>query len=259
MVDFVDVAPYPKFQFTPREFVGHRKCKVAWGDIDAFIAQELASNAWPTSYGNTAAYLTEIDMQPFPGSKTVSATGGLIAYEWAEFMLTYSSHAFPVSTGIVGTEDFSTYSAASHIMAAGLCWGSNTGAPVQQGECPPRISSGVRYTRTYIGMTDIPGGLLTCPNLTNNASLTCQSTSLQFATETLQFVGISARRTVSYASANRWTVAEHFDYAPNFQGGTARGWNWFWRADTCQYSPIYIAGGAQYKPYTPIAFSALFP
>lgn len=132
-------------------------------------------------------------------------------------------------------------------------WGSATGDFVRKEESGGFLVKGAIFTRTIFRLetADIPAGLLSYFGKVNDSALVGTVVGLTFPEETLLFeasvfdtkIRADGQRLTDLSL--RWAFRE-------------QGWNKFYRPDTNSWESMFIAGGAEYKPYEPADMSDLF-
>jgi hypothetical protein len=70
---------------------------------------------------------------------------------------------------------------------------------------------------------------------------------LSFSPERLKYKGASVLTSHSLGRILTYEVVTRYRFRP-------AGWNKFWREATAQYEPLYLSGGAEYKPYPPVPY-----
>lgn len=263
-VTFVDVIEpgdgiEEKLSYLQVGFQAQRTCKVAWDDRWTFINEKILT-AWP--YHGVNAYCVEGKAKPFPGAKTLQGAGGLLDFDWALVTLFYTTNIIELSAGVIGWERLrgAMDSVPLVIPSNTLFWGSISGPDVVNGDAPSYLSfPGMTYERGYIGLSSIPAAAITLLGGCNNASLTSPTLGVTFAAETIRYVDFAADRHIDTTGANKWKLVYYHQYKPNVDfGGTARGWNWFWRPAANNFQAIYSAS-AQVKPIFPVNLTVLYP
>lgn len=138
-------------------------------------------------------------------------------------------------------------------------WGSGaTGIPLKENEAPGRLMRGLDYVVTLHQVTTLPASTLSHVGFVNSVAISPKTvglTGLTFAIETLLYQPPTIQRVITTEGAKKWTVTKRYTYKPNWDGANARGWNWFWRAETGIYEQLYLKGtDTVRKPYSSVAF-----
>jgi hypothetical protein len=132
-------------------------------------------------------------------------------------------------------------------------WGSNAGDLLQEQEAPGYLMKGLQLVRSETDVSDTEIGsyitdLVGCVN--QDAYTSSWLGGLTFAPETLLFVPPVLNRKTTSLNSVKYDLTKKFSYKP-------QGWNTWLRSKTGLWTAIYIAGGAQLKPYVPASFAGV--
>lgn len=167
-----------------------------------------------------------------------------IVYEEALVTVNYSTEVQDlVSESLEPTQEFITLDYRR------FCWGSPNGPNLIEGEAPGKLIRGLNIVRTLYKKTTVPAAVLATTGV-NNVAYSSNLLGLTFPSETLLYEPGNLSRTFTTLGTEGFTVTVKFSYRQH-------GWNKFWRADTQQWTRIYLRGGAQYNSYPLVDYSSL--
>jgi len=146
--------------------------------------------------------------------------------------------------------------------------GTTTYVPLLKGEAPGKILHQKTYkfdgyVRDTPSSTYSPDVLFDSSGKINAAALDLSdllgNTTPIFAAETVLLKVETATYEINPLTGLLiWKIPVVLVYKPNWDGETARGWNWFWRASTKQYEQMYLEiDKTAHAPYQTANLSAL--
>jgi len=243
----------PQESWTEDSFTATRNLLCAWEDRKTLVL-ELLGTAYPVLSG-TGAICTACSTQPFPGINL--GTGSTSLYDWAMVSATYQTGNIEnlISESLEPTMEFRTLSHRD------FRWASGTGDLLEPEEAPAKQEPGLLYRFTRHRASSVPTAALSLVGSVNVAAVTPATTGLSglsFAAQTLLYLPPTLERVITTAGAGKWTINYSFQYKPNWDGATARGWNYFKRAKTGTWLQLYQVGsGSAFLLYPTGDFSAL--
>lgn len=249
-VEKAEMQGSPKESWTLTGFSATRQFICAYGDRAALEAELLGAAYTPVA--DTGSICTGVNAVPFEAEQQgvdddANYEKALVTAKWGtsgdtpEFVVdTYYTESLEPTAEFL-TLDHKLYR-----------WEANDGDPLTEDEAPGRLMRGMDYVRTKYNQATIPAAALSLVGTVNSAAVSPKTTGmsgLTFPAQTLLYQPPTIQRVVTAAGALAWNITYRFTYKPNWDGATARGWNWFWRAESQAYKQIYIAGGAVYNNY----------
>lgn len=263
---------YVELDNSPRECLVENGVKItrrfmcAWADRWDLMA-ELRGNTY--SPGGTIATCREACAEPFPGKNL--GTGSTSAWEKAIVTATWETAGIsgggggePVGAELI-SESIEPMSQHLTLPYEKYVWASDN-QTLKTEEAPFKLAGGGCYVLTRHQLETVPTACLSLVGKINSAvvtPLTAGLTGLSFAAQTLLMDNPPAitrvfRKTIAGVLSPGWTVTIRLQYNPNWDGATARGWNWFWRQDIEDFDRIKIKGGAIVLPYPVASFAGLY-
>jgi len=116
-----------------------------------------------------------------------------------------------------------------------------------ENEAPGKLLRGLAYVHTRYNQTSIPADVQTLLGCINADAVIALTLGRTFEAHTLLYTPPTLIRTVNEEGIGTWTITRRFIYKPNWEDGSAMGWNYFWRAETQKYERIYL-----YNTDTPV-------
>ncbi len=250
---------YEEMQGSPQEQnsktggTATRQLICAWGDrwtLMQEIIDEAYENLDPSSLIAINATST-----PMLGANTGSGT--VATYEKAIVSVEYTTPKFEEDEGgDEKTESIEPYAEFLTVGSRNLRWTDTNGSPLVKDETPGILMQGLVYVFRKNFQTDLPDSVRELIGKVNVAAITPTSTGMEgfvFEAETLLFQPPSIVRTFDSDNNLTWDVEYRFMYKPNWDGTTARGWNYFWNQNKtggAGFDKIYdVKAGGQYKHY----------
>ncbi len=255
---------YSEMQNSPVEGVNRagiktatRTLECAWTDRWTLMAELLVED-----YENEAGTLmknTGNSSKPFPAANTGATT--VATYEKAIVTANYSILTVTLEEDELGEEKSESIEPVAEFLTIGagnLRWTNNGGDQVEDTEAPGKLFVGFDYVFTKTFQEDLPASVLGLIGTVNSGAVHPTSTGMEtwtFAAETLLYQPPTIQRTINSIGELTWTVRYRFTYKPNWDDGTARGWNWYWRAgpegagEAGMFDRMYVLDGNQYKQF----------
>lgn len=257
-VAYREMAGWPREKFTWEAFAGERKLMCAWSDRTALAIEIMTppNNIYP--YNDSGAFVTHIpQVEPFRHGKQSQGTATDTAtYEKAVVTVNYSTQGIATGRAPNGTlisEWTETWADHKQLGRTHFEW--SDGDKLEPGDAPGKIEPGMDYILVYHGLAVAPAGVLKKTGTVNSNAVSSYLLGLSFPAETVQYMGAQVKHSITAQGSTGLQVRYKFRYAPHYRDGEAKGWNWFWRSETCQYEQIYDVNGVVKKPYTPAEFN----
>lgn len=227
--------------------------RVPW-DLRHTVSADVLLNRYLWPGGGFFGAASRVGIVPEPNSGYTVASG-MIAYEFAEVTIEYSSSQADQEEdddGNIFSESLEPHTEFVTQDPRGFRWGSAGGEPLMENEAPGKMTKSMQLVRTLYGLAAIPAVILSLGGTSNDAEYTSAVLGLTFPEETLLFGDPTMSRSFSRAGTGdrTWTLILKFLYKKD-------GWNKYWRAKTNAYESIYHVSGAQHKDYPPGDFSEL--
>ncbi len=265
-VTFEEIGSSPQETLTRESFSAVRRLKVAWADRHT-LKTELLGDDYPLISG-TNAICTSASSVPILAQN--KGTGSVSSFDYA--IVTASYEVETIELNYVGERTSISIEPKAEFLTIGarnLRWTNNAGSQVRDEESPGLLMVGFDYIieKQNIQTLDraVVQGLI---GHVNKAAVKPTARGLEnwaFPAETLLFNPPSIQRITDALSVPRWNVTYRLTYKPNIDTtvtpNVERGWNYFWRADAAtgiaKFDAMFIASGAQYKPYPPGDFTGV--
>jgi len=252
-VNFTELQGSPDETWTDERFSATRRLKCAWASRKT-LAEELLETEYPL-IADTSAYCRQVSITPHPGKNTGS--GDESAYDYAIVTATWETSEIEdlVSESLEPTAEFERL---DHKL---FRWENADGDALEKDEAPGRLIRGLEYVKTRYKQASVPAAALSLIGCVNQAAVspvTPGLTGLSFAAETLLYQPPMLNRTIKTDGTGLWTITYRFTYRPNWDGATARGWNWYWWPAAQAYKQIYsLKTSSVYVNYPTGDFTAL--
>lgn len=255
MTDYAEEHGYPLETWTRFGLVGTRLIRCPWVDRKT-VVDALLGQLYPYAEA-MGAVCVSCDVKPAPGRNT-SESVTIPNYDDALITAKYETEeaSDALSEDLEPTSEFLT------VDHSNLRWAAADGDPVTRDEAPGMLMRGCDYVVRRYDLDAVPAQALSLIGFVNSAAIvpvTPEWSGLSFAAETLLFQPPVIQRTTKSDGSRKAVITYRFTYKPNWDGATARGWNYFWRAKTQSWAQMYVAGGGVYKNFQPASFSPLFP
>lgn len=258
MTDFAEQDGSPKEQLTMDGPAMQRILVCAWADRHALMGELVGNTA---TFGTSGAAILCRTASSVPMGGKNSGTGSVAAYEKAIITADYpcqkGSGPETVSGNLLSeslepTLEFLTMPYTEYQ------WTSAADGPeLTAEEAPVKPLPGLEYLLTRYNQSSIPTAVMSLCGTCNASAWTCKTpglTGITFPAQTLLFQPPTLSRTIQANGTFVWTVTYRLTFKPNYdEGGTARGWNWFWRASENKMSQIYKKGGGSALTLIPAA------
>ena len=249
-IEFEELHTYPRVTWQDGIFVGTRKLSCAWDERDTFINEidTWPNNEWPYDDGPSDALANRVAIEPF-GRQTNEA-GSLASYEKAHLTVQYTNAVRALNGGATLLSEWTEFYTETRELDEGLFrWDSNTGAYLRDGEAPHYALHGLIYVARFHRVSPpLPGWVMGRIGSCNSNVVVSLLLGLAFAAETMLYQPPKVRTTVSLGRLPTCEVTASYRCHPV-------GWNTFLREESGLWEPLYVAGGARYKPYTPMVYS----
>lgn len=225
-VTFQELDGSPTFDVTVTGAKVTRQFKVAWGDIDSFIAETLGS----ADNDISNAVCSSCKISRHPGQNL--GFGSWSSYESAIVIAVYDTWTHPTVT-----ESFSPSAEFLTLDCENFKWASDDTELVPE-EAPGRLITTLDYTQTWKNLSTIGTTMFNLIGHVNNAAINFHSmnallSNISYPAQTLLFHPPTIEKSYDPISKSfKFGVTYRFTYRPNWDGDTARGWNYFWRAAT---------------------------
>jgi hypothetical protein len=248
-VDFQEEHEFPKSLWQNGVFVGTRQLICAWSDRITLLTELdiWPNNQWPYGDGSSDALTDRVATVGIGAQTNAPGTGA----EYAEARLTVRyTNAGPQGFDNGATlisERIETTTETRELDEGLFRWDNNAGTELRDGEAPLLIQDEMTYVVQYHRATVIPGWVLTRVGTVNSNVVDTWLLGLSFSPERLKYKGASVLTSHSLGRILTYEVVTRYRFRP-------AGWNKFWREATAQYEPLYLSGGAEYKPYPPVPY-----
>ncbi len=223
------------------DFTASVQLRCNWYDRVALVNDLLyAPRSWP-DYGKCIARTCAI--KPLDGEYTTIGQECVYKHAMVTVGYTTAADADVITESIEPTSEFRIL---DHRL---FRWASGTGQLINENEAPGVLVRGFNILRSF-KMDTVPASILSLPGSVNSGVYTSSLLGLSFAAETLLFgVNPITRVIKNLSGPSAFNVSVKFSYKD-------KTWNKFWNETAGAYQPIYLAGGAQYRPYPLADFSA---
>jgi len=270
-VAFDEALDSPRFHFG---FDGHtavRKGYIAWGDLEAFVAEHfpVSYKADVSQFGglgtpfpspwDQALRIDSMDVEPFSDENLAGPTDGNGNIDTTQDFSTVITHDKALVTikytPAKWTEDdpveqlVHRWSAGAEFLTlpnTDLQWVDPAG-PVSSDLSPGRLIPTINHTISWPRIESPPfANIRALVGRVNNAAFTLATGTAPY--ETMLFVGADLERTVMSDGTRGWNVTYHFSEksvdteSADINEGVAGGWNHFWRNESgASYGPGFYA------------------
>lgn len=248
-VSFEEEDKFPRCTWENGVFVGTRRLICDWDDRDTLLMEidTYPNNEWPYHDGPSNALANKAAIEPL-GAQT-NAAGTRADYDKARLTIQYTNAVRALDGGATLMSEWLDFYTQTRQLDEGLFrWDSNAGEPLRDGEAPHYALHGMIYVARFHNVLAVPswvtGRLQTC----NENPVACLLLGLVFAPETLRYQPPKIRTSVSLAGRSTVEVTTSYLHHPV-------GWNTFLREESGLWEPLYVAGGARYKPCTPMVYT----
>lgn len=232
-----------------------RQLKVAWADRAQFVREILAS--YDIDQTNARCFHTLV--RPMPGAQ--KGSGSVAAYDYAVVECNFSTAAMPIVS-----EEMSPSAEFITLDYRKFKWGDDDGDPLVAEEAPGKLCVTLDYIQTWKNLQYVPEHAFYLMGHVNSTAINMRThvniilIDKLFSAESLLYHPPMVRRTWDVQNSRfSYDLTYRFTYRPNWDGTTARGWNWWWRASTGKFEQIYSTEtAAVIKNYPVTEFRNLF-
>ncbi len=243
-VEFQEEDTYPRSLWTGGTFVGNRQLICAWSDRVTLLEEidTWPNNKWPYPDGPSDALADRVATEGI--GKQTNASGTTAEYAQARLKVRYTNSG-PVGFNNGATLISERMEVATQTHATDeewFRWDNNAGQPLSFGEAPVLIEDNLVYVVQFHRALAVPNATISRMGTVNSNVVGTWLLGLSFAAETLKYKGASILTKHTLGRLLTYDVTYRYRYR-------SVGWNVFWRASTASYEPIYLAGGARYRPY----------
>jgi hypothetical protein len=260
-VEHEELAGSPKEYGDRKSFTAVRNLKCLWADRHELLEQLLGAhqitiNDVPYYFGQEYPYRTQVyamrgRMKPFFDSEVDAddTEGRVASYTHAELEIEYE----PAVLTEIAQESLANSCEFIELPNTQLYWvnsGQTSANQLAVTEAPGRIIRMQEWSYAIKEIRDIPQTWYDFAGCVNQAALYSEKLKRTYEAETLLFHGVEPRRLIPLLGEPSWEPTLKCSWKPD-------GWNKFYRNGMDAPQPVYKAGGAQYKPYTPQDFLLL--
>lgn len=178
-------------------------------------------------------------------SVAASNDDGYIDYEAALVTINFSTEFSEVfSESLEPTAEFIT------LDHRWFRWGAPDGEVMKEEEAPGYLVRGINFCRTDYKLSSVATPVIALTGFVNEADISSSMLGITFQEETLLYAPPTVTHKYNSSGVSEFEITKKFTWKPE-------GWNKFFRSKTGTWSSIYLAGGAEYKPYVPDDLSVL--
>jgi hypothetical protein len=231
------------------------------GSSGLALAAELLNTPWAESGIGSTALCNEVTATSWRGKNVGSGSTG--ANLQIVLRATWRTGNLANVNGTIISETLDPEPRYITVDPAGFHWaiGSSAGHVVKQEEAPGKLIVVQAYTKTVYNQSELSQAEIDLAEHVNAASFSCVVpglTGISFPAETLLYLGPVPQASMDSSGDAKLTIIRRFLYAPNLDtSGTARGWNWYFRAEIGAFDQLKDKNNAVFNQFPSGDFSGL--